>query len=233
MKLIIPSIALLFASTSASVVVLTPENFAEKTKGKTVFIKYFAPWCGHCQAMAEDWEKLAGEWVDNPVGLIGEVDCDNEVNDELCAAAGVQGFPTIKYGDPSALEDYSGPREYDALADFAKENLVPICSLNNLDLCDDEKKAIITKFQEMSVDDLADIIQKVDLSIQEAEDEFESKLEELQNTYEKLQRETDLKKSAAKKDADYGLVKSILLSKGGKVPDADDDDDMADDHDEF
>ena len=34
----------LIASASASVVSLTTSNFDELTAGKTVFIKYFAPW---------------------------------------------------------------------------------------------------------------------------------------------------------------------------------------------
>ena len=30
----------------------------------------------------------------------------------------VQGFPTIKWGDPSSLEDYKGGRDYEALNIF-------------------------------------------------------------------------------------------------------------------
>ena len=35
---------LLTSAASAEVVKLTPSNYAELTEGKTVFIKYFAPW---------------------------------------------------------------------------------------------------------------------------------------------------------------------------------------------
>merc|ERR1712012_892757 len=38
--------------------------------------------------------------------LIAEVDCTEEGNKDLCAANGVQGFPTLKWGDPSALETW-------------------------------------------------------------------------------------------------------------------------------
>lgn len=44
----LPSIAValaLAASVNAEVPSLTPDNFDEMTDGKTVFIKYFAPWC--------------------------------------------------------------------------------------------------------------------------------------------------------------------------------------------
>ena len=45
----------------------------------------------------------------------------------LCDSNGVRGFPTIKWGDPSSLEDYDGGRDYEALKKWAKENLKPMC----------------------------------------------------------------------------------------------------------
>lgn len=54
--------------------------------------------------MASDWEKLAEEWKDHAVGLIAEVDCTEESGKPLCEEYGVEGFPTLMYGDPSAPE---------------------------------------------------------------------------------------------------------------------------------
>merc|ERR1712226_1170387 len=71
-----------------------------------------------------------------------------------CDANGVRGYPTIKYGDPSNLEDYQGGRDFDALKKFAEENLKPMCSPTNIDLCDDEKKAEIKKFSDMGEEEL-------------------------------------------------------------------------------
>ena len=39
-----------------------------------VFIKFYAPWCGHCKAMAEDWAKLADEYADDQSMVIAEFD---------------------------------------------------------------------------------------------------------------------------------------------------------------
>jgi hypothetical protein len=54
--------------------------------------------------MAADWEKLAGEWADHKVGLVAEVDCTTDDGQKLCEENGVEGFPTIMYGDPGGLE---------------------------------------------------------------------------------------------------------------------------------
>merc|ERR1712032_1512985 len=129
---------------SASVIQLNPETYDSITDGKTVFIKFFAPWCGHCKKMAPDWEKLSEEWEGNTVGLVAEVDCTAE-GKELCETNSVKGFPTLKWGDPSALEDFQK---------FATENLKPICSPSNLDLCDGEKKATIEKYMAMDTEEL-------------------------------------------------------------------------------
>lgn len=82
-RVIIAIAASLMAGTS-SALELTTENFAEKVTGKTVFIKFFAPWCGHCKAMAEDWAKLEEDFKDHPVALVGSVDCTEEESTDLC-----------------------------------------------------------------------------------------------------------------------------------------------------
>merc|ERR1711966_263046 len=132
--------------------------------GKAAFIKFFAPWCGHCKSMAADWEKLADEWAGSEVGLVAEVDCTIDTNAPICS--GVQGYPTVKYGDPSSLEDYQGGRDFDSLKKHAETKLKPSCSPTNLHLCDDAKKA----------------------EIEEAEKTFKSEVEKLQAAYKKLQQ---------------------------------------------
>merc|ERR1711871_1238094 len=119
--------------------------------------------------------------------LIADVDCTAE-GKPLCEANGVQGFPTIKWGDPSSLEDYEGGRDYEALKKFAKDNLKPLCSPANLDLCDDDKKAEIAKPQAMPVADLEAKIEEKKKLLKDAEDHFEAEVKKLQDTYEQLQK---------------------------------------------
>merc|ERR1711904_274854 len=100
---------------------------------------------------------------------------------DLCETHGVEGFPTIKWGDPSALEDYEGGRDYADLAEFAKENLKPICSPGNIDVCTPEKKAEIEKIMK-----LAKEIEAKEEQLKKANDNFEAEVEKLQARYEEL-----------------------------------------------
>ena len=97
------------------VVRLNKENFEEKTKTGVAFVKFYAPWCGHCKRLAPTWEKLADKFkgdvsvyfvfifiisltfVDNDDVLIGHVDCTagDNAHRALCDSNGVNGFPTL------------------------------------------------------------------------------------------------------------------------------------------
>jgi Thioredoxin len=161
--------------------------------------------------MAPDWEKLAKEWDGNKVGLVAEVDCTTE-GKPLCDANGVRGFPTLKFGDPSALEDYKGGRSYNDLVKFAKDNLKPVCSVANIDLCDDEKKAQIEKYQAMSAEELKKAVEEDEKKLTDAEQAFQDAVSKLQAEYQKISedKEATLEKI---KDAGLGLMKAVLSSK--------------------
>ncbi|KAK4192731.1 thioredoxin-like protein [Podospora australis] len=74
-------------------------------------IKFYAPWCHHCQAMAPNWEQLAKE-MEGRLN-IGEVNCDRE--SRLCKDVGVRGYPTIIFFKGGEHVEYEGLR---ALGDF-------------------------------------------------------------------------------------------------------------------
>merc|ERR1719230_560477 len=83
--------------------------------------------------------------------LVADVDCTTG-GKSLCEEVGVRGYPTIKHGDPSDLQDYKGGRSYADLKKFA-EGLGPQCSPANLDICDDEKKKMIDEYMKLSQGD--------------------------------------------------------------------------------
>jgi len=58
-----------------------------------VLVKFYAPWCGHCTALAPHWTKL-GEAVKGVNGLvIGKYDATKNENEGV----EVESFPTLKF----------------------------------------------------------------------------------------------------------------------------------------
>jgi len=163
--------------------------------------------------MKPDWDKLMKKFDGHASALVGDVDCTADDSKALCEEHGVQGFPTIKWGDPSAMEDYEGGREYDDLETFANENLKPACSPTNLDLCDADKKAKIESLMKMSASDLEAQIEKSEAELKEAETTFDAEVAKLQTRYEELEKaKTDKQKEI--KDSGLGLMKAVKAAKG-------------------
>eukprot|EP00415_Alexandrium_ostenfeldii_P001408 UN1408 len=128
----------------------------------------------------------------------------------MCEEVGVQGFPTLKYGDPSDLQDYEGSRDFDDLKAFAS-GLGPLCNVENLDLCDDEKKKQIQEYQKLSSEAREAKIQEMQGGIEKLESDFKEFVEGLQKSYEEESSKKD-KAVAAVKAAGLGLLKSVHKS---------------------
>merc|ERR1712146_848465 len=95
-------------------------------------------------------------------------------------------------------------RSFDDFKKFAEENLGPACGVDNLDLCDEETKAMIEKFQGMTEEDLkaamADVdakVAKIESSSQKAVEKLEAKKKDLEAT---LEKETKKKEDAVAKE---------------------------------
>lgn len=161
--------------------------------------------------MKPAWDELMSLYEGSATALVADVDCTAE-GKSLCEEVGVRGYPTIKYGDPSDLQDYQGGRDVDALKKFAEENLKPMCSPSNIDLCDDEKKAQIKKYQDMSDADLASAIEAEEKKLGDAEELFKTEVQKLQKKYEQLSEDKD-NTMAEVKNSGLGLMKSVKLAK--------------------
>lgn len=161
--------------------------------------------------MKPAWDKLMKKYAESKTALVADVDC-TAGGKQLCEDHGVEGFPTIKWGDPSALEDYEGGRDFDDLMKFAEENLKPMCNLANLDLCDMDMKKKIADLQAMSEKDLQGQIEKIEGEMKEVSETFDKEVQKLQDTYEKLEKEKTEKLAAFKKSG-LALMKSVLATK--------------------
>jgi protein disulfide-isomerase len=107
------------ANPSGIVEHLTAETF-EKLVTDTRdpwFVKFYAPWCHHCQALAPTWANLARQMKGKL--NIGEVDCD--VERKLCKEAHVRGYPTMLFFQGGERIEYGGLRGLGDLLDYAEK----------------------------------------------------------------------------------------------------------------
>ncbi|XP_068645043.1 protein disulfide isomerase-like 2-3 [Aristolochia californica] len=107
---------------SSPVLQLTPSNFKSKVldSNRVVFVEFFAPWCGHCQALTPTWEKAAT--VLKGVATVAALDAD--AHKSLAQEYGIQGFPAIKVFSPGKPPiDYQGSREVKPIAEFALKQI--------------------------------------------------------------------------------------------------------------
>ncbi|PHJ18092.1 protein disulfide isomerase-related protein, partial [Cystoisospora suis] len=86
------------------------------------FVEFYAPWCGHCKALASTWEELATALKGKV--KVGKVDATSEK--VLASTYNIQGFPTLKLfpkGEKSVglVKDYEGPRSLQELIKYASE----------------------------------------------------------------------------------------------------------------
>jgi len=87
-------VAVLFVATfftmtkEKEVIVLTKENFVEKTKSGIVLVDFYADWCGPCMELKQTLKKVTG-------AKIGKVNID--IENDLQNDYNVQSIPTIVF----------------------------------------------------------------------------------------------------------------------------------------
>ena len=181
-------LTLLLAAVAVSAVDISSENFDEVTAGKAVFIKFYAPWCGHCKSLKPTWDRLMEEFSEHSHIVVADCDCTAGCK-RVCEEMQIQGYPTLKYGDPSALEDYKGARDLESLVKHANSELKPACSLTRTELCDDSQKKLIERLEDMTDADLDIEISRGENEIASAEARFKTEVGSLQAAYSHLQTE--------------------------------------------
>ena len=83
------------------------------------FIKFYAPWCHHCQALAPSWLQMSKE-LQGKLN-IGEVNCDAEAR--LCKDVHVKAYPTMHFFRGGERVEYDGLRGLGDLVAYAKKAL--------------------------------------------------------------------------------------------------------------
>ncbi|KAF9920074.1 protein disulfide-isomerase precursor [Linnemannia zychae] len=107
----------------SDVIDLTAKNFvASVSDEKLMLVEFFAPWCGHCKALAPEYEIAATKLKE--IGIpIAKVDCTVET--DLCQEQGIQGYPTLKVFKEGTPSDYQGARKADAIISYLKKQSLP------------------------------------------------------------------------------------------------------------
>ncbi|KAG6866478.1 hypothetical protein C0991_003996 [Blastosporella zonata] len=118
--------SLVLGETASDVLKLTSSTFEETvSSNELMLVEFFAPWCGHCKALAPHYEEAATALKDKNIQL-ASVDCVDQA--DLCQSKEVQGYPTLKVYKNGTPTDYTGPRKADGIISYMAKQSLPAVS---------------------------------------------------------------------------------------------------------
>lgn len=109
-------------------------------------VEFFAPWCGHCKALAPEYEAAATFLKEKGITLI-QVDCTLETR--LCEEYEITGFPTLKIFRDGNHEPYDGPRKSSSIVSYMIKQTLPLMTQvdrENFDLFKTSDEIVILAF---------------------------------------------------------------------------------------
>ena len=139
-KLALALIAAAAAASASDVVQLKGDNFEEFVKTNNVVLaEFYAPWCGHCKALAPEYEEAATQLKEKDIKLV-KVDCTEET--DLCQKQGVEGYPTLKvFRGVDNVTPYKGQRKAAAITSYMIKQSLPAVSAVTKENIEEFKKA--------------------------------------------------------------------------------------------
>ncbi|EXJ95571.1 protein disulfide-isomerase A1 [Capronia coronata CBS 617.96] len=132
------SLALAGFAAASDVHDLKKDNFKDFiAEHDLVLAEFFAPWCGHCKALAPEYEEAASTLKEKNIALV-KVDCTSE--GDLCKDYGVEGYPTVKvFRGTDNVKPYPGARKAPAIISYMTKQQLPAVSLLTPETLDDFK----------------------------------------------------------------------------------------------
>ncbi|KAF7823408.1 protein disulfide isomerase-like 1-4 [Senna tora] len=123
------------------VVVLKERNFSDVVEdNQFVMVEFYAPWCGHCQALAPEYAAAATELRSENV-VLAKVDATEE--NELAHEYDVQGFPTVYFFIDGVHKPYTGQRTKDAIVTWIRKKIGP--GIYNITTLDDAESKLTSE----------------------------------------------------------------------------------------
>ncbi|XP_048189223.1 protein disulfide-isomerase A2 [Perognathus longimembris pacificus] len=127
-----------------------------------LLVEFYAPWCGHCQALAPEYIRAAALLAaESAMATLAKV--DGPAEPELTKEFGVTEYPTLKFfrdGNRTHPEEYTGPREAESIAEWLRRRVGP--SATRLEdeqgaqaLIDAQDVVVIGFFQDLQDEDVA------------------------------------------------------------------------------
>ncbi|KAL1345441.1 hypothetical protein HN51_019183 [Arachis hypogaea] len=123
------------------VVILKDKNFTDVVKNnRYVMVEFYAPWCGHCQALAPEYAAAATELKGENV-ILAKVDATEE--NELAQEYDIQGFPTVYFFIDGVHKTYNGLRNKDAIVSWIKKKIGP--GIYNITTVEDAERILTSE----------------------------------------------------------------------------------------
>ncbi|KAL2161469.1 hypothetical protein VTH06DRAFT_8031 [Thermothelomyces fergusii] len=182
--------------SASDVIQLKKDTFDEFIKSNDlVLAEFFAPWCGHCKALAPEYEEAATSLKEKNIKLV-KVDCTEET--ELCQQHGVEGYPTLKvFRGLDNVSPYKGQRKAAAITSYMVKQSLPAVSEVTKETLEEFKKA-----------DKVVIVAYVDADDKASSEVFTKTAEKLRDNYP-----FGLSTDAALAEAEGVKVPAIVLYK--------------------